>query len=72
MAAILVADDHLNTCVTLEAILRNEGHAVTTVQSGQAAVQQVQHNVYDIVITDLKLGDTRWYQAAIDDTRAIT
>lgn len=57
MCRILVADDHENTCVTLEAILRNEGHTVTTVLSGQSALEQVQHNAFDIVITDLKLGD---------------
>ncbi len=57
MAKILVADDHQNTCITLEAILKREGHEVTTVQSGRAAIERIQHNAYDIVVTDLKLGD---------------
>lgn len=57
MATILVADDHENTRITLEAILSNEGHSVTLVHSGQAALEQVQHNEFDIVITDLRLGD---------------
>ena len=52
MCRILVADDHENTCVTLEAILRNEGHAVTTVLSGQSALEKVQHNQFDIVIIE--------------------
>lgn len=57
MATILVADDYENICVTLKAILESEGHEVTTVQSGQAAVKQIQNNHYDIVFTDLRLGD---------------
>jgi DNA-binding NtrC family response regulator len=57
MARILVADDHENTCITLGTILRNEGHDVKAVRSGRAAIQQVEHGTFDIVLTDLKLGD---------------
>ncbi len=57
MCRILVADDHENTCVTLGTILTNEGHSVTTVLSGESALEQVQRNEFDIIITDLKLGD---------------
>src|ERR1043166_9151236 len=57
MARILVADDHENTCITLGTILRNDGHEVKAVRSGRAAIHQVEHGTFDLVLTDLKLGD---------------
>ena len=54
---ILVVDDHKNTRLTLGTIMRRSGHEVETVGSGTAAMQFLDSNRFDVVITDLRLGD---------------
>jgi len=54
---ILVADDHKNTRLTLGTIMRRSGHEVETAGTGTAALQLLNSNRFDIVITDLRLGD---------------
>jgi DNA-binding NtrC family response regulator len=54
---ILVVDDHKNTRLTLGTIMRRSGHEVETVGTGTAAMQLLDNARFDIVITDLRLGD---------------
>lgn len=57
MAHILVVDDHKNTCLTLGMILRSEGHEVEVAGAGRDALEMLAGQRFDIVITDLRLGD---------------
>ena len=55
MANILVCDDERSICEMLDIALRREGHRVETVQSGQAAKSKIDGNLYDLIITDIKM-----------------
>lgn len=55
MANILVCDDERSICEMLDIALRREGHRVETVQSGQAAKGKIDGNLYDLIITDIKM-----------------
>jgi len=57
MAKILVVDDHKNTRLTLSEILKREGHSVLTAATGRLALGSIEREQFDIVVTDLKLGD---------------
>ena len=54
---ILVVEDHKNTRLTLGTILRRGGHVVDTVGTGTAALDVIGSGKFDVVITDLRLGD---------------
>src|SRR5271157_1503367 len=55
MANILVCDDERSICEMLDIALRRDGHRVETVQSGQAAKNKIDGNLYDLIITDIKM-----------------
>ena len=55
MANILVCDDERSICEMLDIALRRDGHRVETVQSGQAAKSKIDGNLYDLIITDIKM-----------------
>lgn len=55
MANILVCDDERSICEMLDIALRREGHRVETVNSGQAAKNKIDGNLYDLIITDIKM-----------------
>lgn len=57
MSHILIVDDHKNTHLTLGIILRSESHTVEVAESGNSALQKLACMKFDIVITDLRLGD---------------
>jgi DNA-binding NtrC family response regulator len=57
MAHILVVDDHKNTRLTLGIILRNDGHTVEAAETGRGALEKLNRGRFDIVVTDLRLGD---------------
>ena len=57
MGRILVADDELSMREFLTILLSKSGHDVVCVDSGEAALTQVDESTYfDIVLTDLKMG----------------
>ncbi|HVE13331.1 MAG TPA: sigma-54 dependent transcriptional regulator [Elusimicrobiota bacterium] len=52
---LIVEDDSsLSTLICLE--LKREGYAVDAVKSGEEAIERVGRELYDVVVTDLKLG----------------
>ena len=55
MANILVCDDERSICEMFDIALRRDGHRVETVQSGQAAKSKIDGNLYDLIITDIKM-----------------
>jgi len=57
MARLLVVDDEKSICQMLEIGFRKEGHQVETVSSGQAAKKKLESQVYDLVISDIRMPD---------------
>ncbi len=55
MAHLLVVDDEKSICEMLDIALRKQGHRVETVTSLEMAHRRLLSNIYDIVITDIKL-----------------
>ena len=57
MARILIVDDQDNARSMLAETLLGEGYDVDQAQSGESACSMVGENGYDLVITDLRMGD---------------
>ncbi len=57
MARLLIVDDEKSICQVLEIAFRKEGHGVETVSSGQAAKEKIQSQVYDVIISDIRMPD---------------
>jgi len=57
MARILIVDDQDNARSMLAEMLRSEGYDVHQAQDGESACELVEGNGYDLVITDLRMGD---------------
>lgn len=55
--SILVVDDEESVAITIKAILKMDGHDVTAVTSGAEAIRLLNERQYDVVLTDLRLGD---------------
>ena len=58
MASILVCDDMRAICGVLEIALRKESHRVETVTSGSEAKRKLDSNIYDVVVSDIKMPET--------------
>lgn len=54
---VLVVDDEESVALTIQAILRLDGHDVTAVTTGTEALKLLNERQYDVVLTDLRLGD---------------
>lgn len=52
---ILVVDDEKSMREILEIFLRNEGYAVSIANNGEAAIAEVKKDIYDLIITDMKM-----------------
>ena len=57
MARILCVDDEPNVVALKCAILEAAGHTVTASTSAHDAIEKLESNTYDAVITDWRLGD---------------
>lgn len=57
MARILCVDDEPNIVRLKCTILEAAGHQATPSTSAEDAIDKLQHNVYDAVVTDWRLGD---------------
>ena len=57
MAKILCVDDEPNVVRLKCKILEGAGHQATPATSAQDAIEKLEHDVYDAVVTDWRLGD---------------
>lgn len=58
MARVLVVDDQRSMRAALCAMLRMDGHEVEEAQDGDDARQRLAAEPFDLVLTDLRMGDT--------------
>lgn len=54
---ILIVEDEFLILKTLQTFITKAGHAVDTSQSGRNAIELLQANSYELIITDLMLND---------------
>ena len=57
MARLLIIDDEKSLCQVLEIAFRKKGHLVETVSTGQAAKKKIESQVYDLIISDIRMPD---------------
>jgi two-component system response regulator PilR (NtrC family) len=57
MEKILVVDDERSMRELLELVLKREGYSVYTAENGTRALDLVRQNVYDLLISDVKMPD---------------
>jgi two-component system, NtrC family, response regulator PilR len=57
MAHLLVVDDEKSICELLEITFRKEGHRVETAGNGELAKRRLSSQVFDIVISDIRMPD---------------
>ena len=55
--SILVVDDELSMREFLDVLLSKEGYKVSVAKNGKQAVTMIEKNEYDLVLTDIRLGD---------------
>ncbi len=55
--SILVVDDELSMREFLDVLLSKEGYKVSVAKNGKQAVNMIEKNEYDLVLTDIRLGD---------------
>src|SRR5204862_349925 len=58
MGNILICDDERSICEVLDIALRRDGHRIETVNSGEVAKRKIDGNLYDVIVTDIKMPDT--------------
>jgi two-component system response regulator HydG len=56
MARVLIVDDQRNMRTTLAMMLRGAGHEVEEAPDGDAAIERLSDETFDLVLTDLKMG----------------
>ncbi|MBD3669832.1 MAG: sigma-54-dependent Fis family transcriptional regulator [Gammaproteobacteria bacterium] len=54
-AEILLVDDEAIALANLQHVLEGEGHTVTAVDSGEAAIEAIGQGSFDLVLTDLRM-----------------
>lgn len=54
---LLIVDDEESVTITMAAILEMDGYSVATALTGPAALEQIEKEVFDLVLTDLRLDD---------------
>ncbi len=53
MASVLIADDNQDLADAWRRALQTDGHEVTVVNDGSAAIEKLTQSPYDVVITDV-------------------
>lgn len=59
---VLVADDDLAVCHSVEDLLRSQGCEVTTAHNGREAEELLKHGHYDLVLSDVVMPDVDGYE----------
>ena len=62
---ILVVDDEANARQIITVYLKKQGHEVHTAESGTVGLAQVEQGIWDVVVTDGKLGDMTGRELAL-------
>ncbi|MBF0216822.1 MAG: response regulator [Candidatus Omnitrophica bacterium] len=62
---ILIVDDHPDSRLLLEVILKKMGGAFDTAVNGKEAVEKVKHGGIDLVLMDVRMPVMNGYEAAI-------
>ncbi|HLG17586.1 MAG TPA: sigma-54 dependent transcriptional regulator [Blastocatellia bacterium] len=57
MEKLLVVDDERSMRELLELVLKREGYSVSTAENGTRALELIRQNVYDLIISDVKMPD---------------
>jgi two-component system response regulator HydG len=74
---ILVVDDQKNMRTTTAMVLRQAGHVVLEAEDGAAAIERVQQEAFDVILTDLRMptvdgmGVLRAVRASSPETQVI-
>ena len=53
---ILIVDDEPDICRALEFLITKEGYDVSSVNSGEDAIEKIEQGSFDVILTDLKMG----------------
>ncbi|HAM58092.1 MAG: hypothetical protein A2X51_09040 [Candidatus Rokubacteria bacterium GWC2_70_24] len=53
--SVLVVDDEKEIAALLADLLALDGHRVTTASNGLAALDQIEHQAYDLILSDLRM-----------------
>ncbi len=61
MTNILIIEDNLEIVQNLRILLEDEGFKVYSVMTREAALQEIEHNVFDLILLDLTLPDGNGY-----------
>lgn len=61
-AAVLVVDDHVDTCVGMKMMLERRGYRVTTANSAGEAIEKAHAADFDLVISDIGLPDRSGFE----------
>jgi signal transduction histidine kinase/ActR/RegA family two-component response regulator len=59
---LLVVDDHHDTCTGMKMMLERRGYDITLAHSADQALEKVQTNEFDLVISDIGLPDRSGYE----------
>ncbi|HLY63759.1 MAG TPA: sigma-54 dependent transcriptional regulator [Terriglobia bacterium] len=57
MTRLLIVDDEKSLCQMLEIAFRKEGMMVETVTSGKTAQKKIESQVYDLIVSDIRMPD---------------
>ena len=57
MTRLLIVDDQKSICQMLEIAFRKEGMSVETVASGKLAQKKMESQVYDLIVSDIRMPD---------------
>ncbi len=53
--SVLVVDDEKEIAALLADLLALDGHRVTTASNGLAALDQIEHQAYDLILSDVRM-----------------
>jgi CheY-like chemotaxis protein len=59
---VLVVDDHVDTCTGMKMMLERRGYRVAVAHTADEAVEQTEHQEFDLVISDIGLPDRSGYE----------
>lgn len=62
---ILIVDDERINLENISHILLQEGYEITTASNGRSAIEKIEQDYFDLIITDLKMGDVDGVQVMV-------